>query len=78
MKTGDRIRVVNIPSDLPDNELRTAEIFRRCLGRIFPVVEMVEVEGREFLKLEVGDACGEAPCMQTIWIEPEFVELVEA
>jgi hypothetical protein len=78
VKTGDRIRVVDIPSDLPDNELRTAEIFRRCLGRIFPVATVAHVEDREFLELEVGEICGEAPYMQTIWIESEFVELVEA
>jgi hypothetical protein len=36
------------------------------------------VEDREFLELEVGEICGEAPYMQTIWIESEFVELVEA
>jgi hypothetical protein len=46
-KAGDRVRVVDIPEDTKDpsadlksleaREMRTAELFRFCLGRVFTI-----------------------------------------
>jgi hypothetical protein len=78
MKAGDKVRVCRVPPELPDNKIRTADVFRRCLGRIFPVMNVVDAEDRELLELEVGEVCGEEAYMQAIWRDPEFAELIEA
>jgi hypothetical protein len=72
MKIGDRVRVVKIPSGLQEGELKTRTVFRKCIGRIF------KVEGfqHELIELNVGRAVGKASYMETIWIEPEFLEKV--
>jgi hypothetical protein len=75
LKVGDYVRVTGIPQDLPNldgDDLRTKDIFERCLGRVFPVTGF---QGK-WLELEVGEVVGAPACMHTIWIEPEFVELV--
>jgi len=79
MKTGDKVRVVRIPAELSDNELGTKEVFQRCVGRIFPIVnvKVLEETQQRLLELEVGEVVGEPAYMHSIWIEPEFVELVE-
>jgi hypothetical protein len=58
---------------LPQGEIKTRSLFEACVGRIFPIFGF---DG-ESIELEVGEVCGELPCMQTIWIEPRFVEIVE-
>lgn len=85
-KIGDRVRVVDIPVDLKDpdydmkdsdyQEMRTAELFRFCLGREFTVYGF----GRYgHVELHVGKS---PPVRKrfgwshTIWIEPEFLKRV--
>jgi hypothetical protein len=41
---------------------------------VFPIVEFNDVG---WLELEVGEVLGKPACMDSIWIEPEFVEIVE-
>ena len=72
MRIGDRVRVDRIPDSLPrDGDaggLNTTALFRRCLGRIFPIVAFNEAGLAE---LEVGEAMGREPYADTIWIERE-------
>ena len=75
MKAGDVVRVVRIPAGLrDDDDLRTRTLFEFCLGRSFPIAEL---DGGR-LRLDVGEVVGEASYMHSIYIEPEFVEIVEA
>ena len=72
MKIGDNIRVIGIPKVLPEDEMKTRELFNLCLGHIFPVVGIES----GLLQLNVGEMRGKASYMESIYIEPEFVELV--
>ena len=72
MNIGDRVRVVTIPSELPENEIRTRSVFELCIGQVFPVVGL---QGN-LLELHVGDVLGKPAYMDSIWIEPEHVEVV--
>jgi len=72
MKVGDKVRILTIPSNLQEGEIGTRSLFDECVGRIFPIVGFQE----HLLELHVGEVKGEAPYMQSIWIEPEHVEIV--
>jgi len=74
LKIGDKVRVVGIPPILPEDDLKTRSIFTSCLGRAFPIVSF----NGHLLELEVGEAVGELPYIHTIWIEPQFVEILES
>lgn len=74
MKIGDKIRVLKAPPVLPEGESRTGTVFALCVGRIFPIVGFQN----DLLELEVGEVVHEPSYMHSIWIEPEFVEIVEA
>ena len=73
MKIGDKVRLLTVPPGLPQDELKTQSLFELCMGRVFPIVGF---QG-DMLELEVGEVLGQEPCMNSIWIEPEFVEVVE-
>ena len=73
MKVGDKVRITGIPPKLPDNDLGTKTLFELCVGREF---EVAGFEG-DLLELHVGEIVGEPSYMQAIWIEPEFLEVVE-
>ena len=72
MKIGDRVRVLTVPADLQDGELNTRSLFKLCVGRTFSIVGF---QGN-LLELEVGEVLSKEPCMDSIWIEPEHVEIV--
>jgi hypothetical protein len=73
MQKGDVVRVTQIPEGLPDaDDLRTKAIFELCLGRSFPIAGIE----RGLVQLDVGEVVGQPAYMQTIFIEPEFVEVV--
>jgi hypothetical protein len=72
MKIGDRVRVLTVPPDLQEGELNTQSLFKLCVGHTFPIVGL---QG-DLLELEVGEVLGKEPCMDSIWIEPEHVEIV--
>ena len=85
-RVGDRVRIVDISPELKDvnydlrnaeaREMRTAELFRFCLGRVFTVrgfgrygtVEF-EVDNSPAVREKFGK-------WQTIWSEPGFLKLV--
>ncbi len=74
MKAGDIVRLVKSPAGLRDDaDLRTKKLFELYFGRCFPITEL---DGG-FVKLDVGEVVGEPSYMHTIWIEPEFVEMVK-
>lgn len=73
MQIGDKVRIVTMPPNLPEGEIHTASLFRLCLGRVFPIIGF---QGN-LLELEVAEVLGKAPYFDSIWIEPEHVELVE-
>jgi hypothetical protein len=75
LKVGDYVRLTAVPPGLPNPEtedLHTKDIFQRCLGHVFRVAGF---QG-EWLELEVGEVTGEPAYMHSIWVEPDFVELV--
>lgn len=73
MEIGDKVRIVKIPEHLPVDNLNTQELFKLCLGRAFPIIGFNEVG---MLELEVGQVLGKPAYEDSIWIEPEFVEIV--
>lgn len=72
MKIGDRVRVLTAPPGLPEGELNTRSVFKLCVGHTFSIVGL---QGN-LLELEAGEILGKEPCMDSIWIEPEHVEIV--
>ena len=79
MKVGDRVRVIGFPEGLPDNDMQTKQVFELCLGRIFPIEDIKQVEDLPYglVELLVGEVVGEADYMHSIWVEPEFLEVVD-
>lgn len=73
MTVGDKIRIVEIPPVLPDDDLGTRTLFERCLGRVFEIVGFNE---HGMVELQVGEVLNQPSYRQTIWIEPEFVVIV--
>jgi hypothetical protein len=73
LKVGDRVRLIQVPPSLPQGEMNTRSLFEVCVGRTFPIVGF----NGDLMELEVGEVLGKDPCMDSIWIEPQFVELVE-
>lgn len=78
VKLGDRVRLVAIPDELPPDDepgaLNTNSLFRRCLGSVFPVVGLNELG---YAELEVGEVNGQPPYMESIWVEPRCLIVVE-
>ena len=83
-KVGDRVRIIEIPEDTKDpkadlkssgaREMRTAELFRFCLGRTFTVYgfgRYGHIELRVGMNREVRKGFDWS---HTIWIEPEFLK----
>jgi hypothetical protein len=71
MKVGDKVKIVRIPPYLTDDGvMNTKSVFEKCLGHVF------RIRGFEndWLELNVGKFTGKR--FETIWIEPECVELV--
>ncbi|MFY9843640.1 MAG: hypothetical protein WA718_05610 [Terriglobales bacterium] len=78
MKTGDKVRLIGIPPDAHDDEeLATRTLFEKCLGRTFTVAGFETVEGLPYrlVQLDVGHILGQDPHLQTIWVEPEYLQL---
>jgi hypothetical protein len=80
LKVGDWVRIVNISGDLKnpkydlkDPEMRTAELFRYCVGRKFLIRGFDRYKN---IELEVSDDAAVRKRFgkfHTIWCEPEFV-----
>jgi hypothetical protein len=80
MKAGDAVKLVGIPPNLEDEEdLRTRTLFEKCLGQSFVVagVESIDSVPIPLAKLDVGHVVGEEPWKHTIWVEPEYLQLID-
>jgi hypothetical protein len=78
VKIGDKVRLIGIPPDAHDGEeLQTRTLFEKCLGEIFSVAGLETVEGLPYqlVQLDVGHVLGKAPYLETIWVEPEYLQL---
>lgn len=71
MQVGDKVEIVTIPDDLPENDLKTRSLFKACVGRTFRIVGFQD----HLLELEVGEVLGQEAFVHSIWIEPEHVRL---
>jgi len=72
MRIGDQVRVMSIPGDLPEGDLKTRTRFEKCVGHSFPIA------GFHGLELHVGGVLGKEPFTDSIWLEPEYVELEQS
>ncbi len=80
-RSGDRVRIIDIARELKDPDykddpqMRTAELFRFCLGRRFTISGFDQYG---FVELQV-DRDPEAKRkfgLNWIWMEPQYLELV--
>ncbi len=77
LKVGDKVKLIAIPPDVnDDDELRTRALFETCLGKTFTVAGLEAVEGLAYqlVRLEVGHVLGQSSYLQTIWLEPEYLQ----
>ena len=72
----DRVRVLVIPPDIAIMPAETREVFRRCLGKVFTVRE-IDQWGHLELWVKDGRDRKRIARADIIWIEPEYVEMVE-
>jgi hypothetical protein len=78
IEKGDMIRIISIPPDLDDRAgIGTPQVFEAALGKTFRVEEISE---HGLLELVVSERHPSSDTYQsdTIWIEPDFVEKVNA
>jgi hypothetical protein len=72
VRVGSKVCVVGIPDGLEDYpDLPTKSTFMKCVGREFVVAGFNEVGMAELDIESVNGSVGE-----TIWVEPQFLELV--
>lgn len=72
MKIGDKVRLIAVPPNIPvgDDQLPTRALFDSCLGKEFEICGFNEIGWAEIVVQSVTGKTGE-----TIWVEPEFLEL---
>jgi len=78
VKVGDRVRLIGIPPGLSDDdELQTRSLFEKCLGRSVRIVDLETVDGFSYklVKLNVGHLLGQSDYLDSIWVEPEYLEI---
>ena len=72
MKVGSKVRVIGIPDGLEDYpDFPTKSTFIKCIGREFVIAGFNEVGMAEIGIESVTGSVGE-----TIWIEPQFLQLI--
>jgi hypothetical protein len=77
MKVGDKVTLIAIPSDIQDDDqLQTRTLFEKCLGEIFTVAALQTVDGlaHQLVQLDVGRVLGKAAYLETIWVEPAYLQ----
>ncbi|MGB9067278.1 MAG: hypothetical protein WCC21_01805 [Candidatus Acidiferrales bacterium] len=84
MKAGDIVRLIGIPPDVHhttdrDDGLQTRALFEKCLGKVFRIEGLDHPEGieRPRARLDVGHVLGKEPYLDTIWVESEYLEVVD-
>jgi hypothetical protein len=86
-RIGDRIRILEISEDVKDpnfdlrdaehKEMRTAELFRFCLGRVFTVFAFDRYGNVELHASNSPAVRKRFGKWHSIWCEPKFVKLVK-
>jgi hypothetical protein len=72
MKIGDRVRLIGVPDNLPNPpDLPTKEVFGKSVGCEFVVAGVNDFGMAELVIESVTQSVGE-----TIWVEPEFLEVI--
>ncbi len=73
MKTGDPVRLIGVPAGVPEGDaaLPTRQRFEQCLGHMFVITGFNEIGMAELIIESVTGSIGE-----TIWVEPDFLELL--
>jgi hypothetical protein len=80
MKPGDTVKLIGIPPNVRDDqELQTRTLFQKCLGQSFVIgaVESFDSVPFPLARIDVGHVVGKEPWEQTIWVEREYLELVD-
>jgi len=76
MKAGDRVRILKVPPWAEDDsEFLTRTIVEKSLGKIFPVAD---VDAWGLMGIGFGEVVGKDRDQVMIWIEPDYLELVES
>jgi hypothetical protein len=78
VKVGDTVKLIGIPTGLPDDEeLQTRSLFQKCLGKSFRIADLETVEGlpHKLVKLNVGHMLRKGDYLDSIWVEPECLEM---
>ena len=78
MRIGDKVRLTGIPANVRDDEkMQTRKLFEKCLGQTFTVAGLDSVEGlpNQLIRLDVGHVIGKVSYLETIWVEPEYLQL---
>ena len=81
MKVGDAVKLIGVPPGLRDDaDLQTKTLFEKCLGRTFEVKAIDTIEGlpHPMIELHVGHVDGAEDFTQSIWVEPEYLELAKS
>ena len=73
---GDRVRMTAIPPDVWYTTEETRDVFRRCLGKLF-IVRDIDEHGHLELWVKDGRDRKRMVGADIIWVEPEYVEVVE-
>lgn len=72
MNIGDKVQVVKIPEDLPDDNKALLRLFNGCLGKEFAIAAW---DG-DLAELHVGEAFGDAKDKHKIWLPKEYLKKV--
>ncbi len=78
MRVGDKVRLTGIPPDVHDDEkLQTRRLFEKCVGQTFTIAGLKAVEGLPYqlVQLDVGHIIEKASYLESIWVEPEYLQL---
>ena len=85
-KIGDRVRIVDISAELKDpsydrqdakySEMRTSELFRFCLGRVFTIYGFDRYGNVELHVSNSSAVRKRFGKWHSIWSEPEFLKQV--
>ncbi len=75
IKVGDCIRIKQIPPGVAEMPAEIQEIFALCLGQTFPVRDFDQMGHLELWVGHMRDVKVE-PFVESIWIETEFVDVV--
>ena len=73
MNVGDKVCVVKLPEDLPENNQALLTLFKGCLGKEFAIVAFDD----DLAELHVGEAFGEPSDKHCIWLPREYLKVVK-